>query len=58
MNGMEWGRETGPGPFGKGKEEKHTFFFDGIGDSRCSRLDPEFGSGKRNVFAWRKQIVW
>jgi len=37
---MEWDRGTGPGPSGKGKEEKHTFFFEEIGDSRCSRLDP------------------
>jgi len=57
LNGKERGRGTGPGPSGKGKEEKHTFFFYGICDSRGSRLDPEFGSGKRNVFAWRKQMV-
>ena len=40
LNGMEWGRGTGPGPSGKGKDEKHTFFFEKTGDSRCSRLDP------------------
>ncbi len=47
MNKMEWDRGTGPGPSGKGEDEKRAFFFDETGDSRCSRLDPEFGSGKR-----------
>ena len=60
MNGKEWdrGRGTAPGPSGKGKEEKHTFFFYKIGYSLCSRLDPEFVFGRRNVFAWREQMIF
>ncbi len=47
---MEWGRGTGPGPSGKGKDEKRTFFFDGMGDSRCSHLDPWAKSMKTGWF--------